>query len=305
MKNSYTVTTDASIVEVMRQYYEPYMVEPNGEYIDFMAKCNKTTITCFLTKKQRKKIVFAGTGAYQEAKIWNPELKEDDGIEETPLPKGWIFFDDQIGSDEVGVGDFLGPLVVVAAFVGKNDIQKLKEYGIQDSKKMKDEYILEIGPSLAKEFHFSMLHLPNEKYNEMIAKGENLNSLKAKMHNRALLNVHNEFSDVINIFVDQFAQENTYYGYLNDKNEKQVRNICFRTKGETYFPCVALASVLARYTFLIEMKKLSEKYKMDIPFGAAANVDEFAKKFVKKYGKEELLKIAKANFANLKKIEEE
>ena len=213
-----------------------------------------------------------------------------------------MFFEDQIGSDEVGVGDFLGPMIVVAAFVSKFDIKKLREYGIHDSKKMTDKQILEIGPTLVKEFHFSKLTLPNEKYNEMLDKGENLNSMKAKMHNRALLNMHKQYLDVLNILVDQFVQENTYYKYLNDASEEQVKDIIFKTKGESYFPCVALASVIARYSYLKEMEKLSEQYGMTFPFGAGKRVTEFAKKFFDKFGEKELYKVAKKNFANYREV---
>ena len=223
--------------------------------------------------------------------------------EEKPKEKKeWIFFDDQIGSDEVGVGDFLGPMIVVAAFVKRTDISKLREFGIQDSKKMTDKKIMEIGPNIIKEFKFSKLTLSNEKYNEMLDKGENLNSMKAKMHNRALLNLHKEYPEVLNIFVDEFVNENKYYKYLNDANEEQVRDICFRTKGESYYPCVALASVIARYAYLLEMEKLSTKYDMKFLYGASKKVTEFAKEFLKKYGEKEFYKVAKKNFANYREV---
>ena len=193
-------------------------------------------------------------------------------------------------------------MIVVAAFVKESDIKKLIELGIHDSKKMTDKKILEVGPEIVKQFKFSKLTLSNEKYNEMLDKGENLNSMKAKMHNRALLNMHKEYIDVLNIFVDQFVAEKTYYKYLNDANEEQVKDIIFRTKGESYFPCVALASVIARYSYLKEMERLSEKYGMDFPFGASKKVTEFAKRFLEKYGEEELYKVAKKNFANYSEV---
>ena len=136
----------------------------------------------------------------------------------------------------------------------------------------------------------------------MLDKGENLNSMKAKMHNRALLNMCKEFPDVLNVFIDQFVKPETYYGYLNDANEEQVKDIISRTKGESHFPCVALASVIARYSYLKEMEKLSETYQMEFPFGASKKVTEFAKKFVEKYGVEEFNKIAKKNFANYNEV---
>ena len=300
MKENVTLTVDINQLTLMRDYYQPYFVNAEGEYVDFQAKINDIVITAYLSKKQTRKVTFYGEDAIKEARIWKPDYEPQEKKES--IKESWMFFEDQIGSDEVGVGDFLGPMIVVAAFVSKYDIKKLREYGIHDSKKMTDKQILEIGPTLVKEFHFSKLTLPNEKYNEMLDKGENLNSMKAKMHNRALLNMHKQYLDVLNIFVDQFVQESTYYKYLNDANEEQVKDIIFKTKGESYFPCVALASVIARYSYLKEMEKLSEQYGMTFPFGAGKRVTEFAKEFFNKFGEKELYKVAKKNFANYREV---
>ena len=50
------------------------------------------------------------------------------------------------------------------------------------------------------------------------------------------------------------------------------------------------------------MDKLSEKYKINILKGASDKVDDVARQIVKKYGKNELNKIAKLNFKNTEKI---
>lgn len=302
MKENVSITVQPTILKVMKDYYRPYLVNAVGEYIDFQANVNDVVITAYLSRKENKKVVFFGEKALEEARIWNPDAAPIEKKEQPEEKPGWVFFDDQIGSDEVGVGDFLGPMIVVAAYVKGMDIKKLKEYGIQDSKKMSDKVILEIGPKIVKEFRFSKLTLPNEKYNEMLDKGENLNSMKAKMHNRALLNLRKEYPEVLNVFVDQFVSEKNYYKYLNDANEEQVKEIIFRTKGESYFPCVALASVIARYSYLKEMEKLSEKYEMTFPYGASKKVTSFAKEFLKKYGEAELYKVAKKNFANYREV---
>ena len=300
MKENVTITVPSTLVEVMRDYYKDSLVNSQGEYVDFQANLNGIIITAYLSKKENRKVTFFGDNALLEAKVWDPEVEIKEKKE--TVKEGWLFFGDQIGSDEVGVGDFLGPMIVVAAFVKESDINKLISLGIHDSKKMTDKKILEAGPEIVKQFKFSKLTLSNEKYNEMLDKGENLNSMKAKMHNRALLNMHKEYIDVLNIFVDQFVAEKTYYKYLNDANEEQVKNITFKTKGESYFPCVALASVIARYSYLKEMERLSEKYEMEFPFGASKKVTEFAKKFLEKYGEEELYKVAKKNFANYNEV---
>ena len=300
MKENVTITVPSTLVEVMRDYYKDSLVNSQGEYVDFQANLNGIIITAYLSKKENRKVTFFGGNALLEAKVWDPEVEIKEKKE--TVKEGWLFFGDQIGSDEVGVGDFLGPMIVVAAFVKESDINKLISLGIHDSKKMTDKKILEVGPEIVRQFKFSKLTLSNEKYNEMLDKGENLNSMKAKMHNRALLNMHKEYIDVLNIFVDQFVAEKTYYKYLNDANEEQVKDITFKTKGESYFPCVALASVIARYSYLKEMEKLSEKYAMDFPFGASKKVTEFAKKFLEKYGEEELYTVAKKNFANYNEV---
>ena len=293
-----SITVSVEKATEMMDFYRAYQRVNNGEYIIFQAYYSGTTITIYQDKKFKHKVVFMGEDALTEAKNWDPEAEAKEKT--TIQPKGWLCTDNQIGSDEVGVGDFLLPMIVVAAFVRGKDLKTLEDFGVKDSKKLTDEKIREIAPGLLKKFFVSKLSLSNEKYNELIAKGENMNSIKAKMHNRALLNMFKKFPDTRNIFVDQFVAESKYFAYLNDPNEQKVLNIVFKTKGESYYPCVALASVIARYAFLLEKDALEKKYKMSIPFGAASKADEFAKKFAAKYGVDELKKIAKINFANFK-----
>ena len=296
MRQSASIKVTQQKLEEIKEYYSNYLEENKGEYVFFEAHYNRISIFGYLSNKPLKSVSFQGENALEEAKKW-----DENAVIIEPKKKvqeEWLCLEDQIGSDEVGVGDFLLPMIVVAAFVRKKDIKTLINFGVHDSKKLKDKDILEIGDALKKKVFISKLTLDNEKYNEMIAKGENLNSLKAKMHNRALLNLFKQFPDVRNIFVDQFVGEDKYYSYLNDKNEIKVDNVTFKTKGESSYPSVALASVMARYAFLLEKEKLEKKYKMTFPFGASSKADEFSKEFIKKYGLKEFDKICKKNFAN-------
>jgi len=261
---------------------------------------NDVVITAYLSKKARHKVTFLGNGALNEARIWDSEAGL---IEKDYQPKKeWIYFGDQIGSDEVGVGDFLLPMIVVAAFVSEADVGELIKLGVKDSKQLDDSTILELGPIVTKHFKYSKLTISNEKYNQIIEKGDNINSIKAKMHNRALMNLHEQYPDVLNIFVDQFVNEKKYYEYLQTGQDPILKGITFKTKGESLFPCVALASIIARYAFLKEKEVLENKYQMNIPFGASKKADAFAKGFLEKYGQEELDKIVKKNFANYRNL---
>ena len=296
---SITITQEKA-QEIMA-FYRDYQRPNDGEYIIFHAIYSGIAITIYQNKKGKNKVVFSGPNASQEAMNWG----EAKIVEKAEEPKGWLCLENQIGSDEVGVGDFLLPIVVVAAFVRGKDIKTLAEFGVKDSKKVSDDKIREIAPLLLKKFFVSKLVLNNDYYNEVIQKGENLNSIKAKMHNRVLLNMFKKFPDTRNIFIDQFVAEDKYFSYLNDPKEPKVLNVVFKTKGESYYPCVALASIIARYTFLMEKDALEKKYNVSFPCGASAKVNQFALSFIKKHGLEEFKKIAKLNFANYQEILEQ
>ena len=113
-----------------------------GEYIDFCSRCNGVVITGYSSKSQNKKITFQGDNAVEEYSRWTVV----EGFKPEPKPtkvvsrsKNWVDINDQIGSDEVGVGDFLGPMIVVATYIKKEDINLLKELGVTDSKKLTDQ----------------------------------------------------------------------------------------------------------------------------------------------------------------------
>ena len=299
-----------SLVDEIRSFYKNDEKENKGEYIVFFAKTKELAVTVYSSKKNDEfKVVFVGEHALSEAKRFdeNADLSEKSKLnnekvtQKAPSKACWLSLKDQIGSDEVGTGDLFGPICVCAAYVKKEDIPLLKELGVDDSKRLTDKRIREIGEILIKKIDYSQVSLDNVKYNQINEKGLNMNEMKAKMHNQVLKNLKKKYPKVQMTIIDQFCSEDTYYRYLFGEPEI-VDKITFKTKAESYFPRVAVASIIARFSFLQKMDKISEKYGVEIPFGASAKVTEFAKDFAKKHGKEELKKIAKANFKNLAEI---
>ena len=298
--SAFTVKLDIEKYEEIKAFYLPFKVDDGSDYLEFRSRFNDVLISFYTSNKTKRTIIFDGSLAIEELNRWGiePVIKEKKKVVKTE----WINLDTQIGSDEVGVGDFLLPMIVVAAYVSKTQIRKLRELGIDDSKKMSDEKIREIGPEVVKYFSFSKLTLRNDKYNEMYEKSENINSLKAKMHNRALANMKKKHPNVQFVFVDQFAAKNLYYSYLDEADEPIVKDIIFKTKGESYYPSVALASVIARYSFLLEQDKMSQEYGINIPCGAGIKADKAAQVLFEKLGEEKFSKLVKKNFKNYKKI---
>ncbi|MBQ2409275.1 MAG: ribonuclease HIII, partial [Bacilli bacterium] len=206
-----------------------------------------------------------------------------------------------IGSDEVGTGDYFGPMVVTACYVRREDIPFLESLGIKDSKKMTDEKILEVVPKFYNKIKYSSLVLTNKEYNERFASGNNMNKLKAILHNKVLMNLKNTGVQYDYIVVDQFAEKYVYYNYLKSSSNV-VRDITFLTKAEDKCLSVACASLISRFIFIKEFAKISESVGELLPKGAGTMVDEKAVKIVKKYGFDKLNEIAKINFKNTEKV---
>ena len=298
----YSIEPNEETLEKMRSFYGDMASESPNEYIDIFYQADGLSVAIYKkNKKGHVKVVFQGPNAKKEVQIWDKDAKGcAPKAPKSPLAGKIINVFPQIGSDEVGTGDFFGPICVCAAYVTNEDLKEIESLGITDSKLMTDEYILEIGPRLIKRFDYSQLALPNEKYNE-VHDEMNMNAIKAKMHNRAVLNLLKKHHGVA-IYQDQFAEPKNYYNYLKDESEV-AQGIIFSTKGEKLFPSVALGSVIARYSFLRNMAEMNKKYGVEFPFGASEAVTTFAKKFIKKFGKDELKKVAKINFANYKKLD--
>ena len=207
-----------------------------------------------------------------------------------------------MGSDEVGTGDYFGPIVVTAAYVKKEDVERLEKLGVGDSKKITDEKIKKITPELIKIVKYRSMILTNKEYNEKYTKDINMNKIKAILHNKVLYQLMTEEKPNVDyIVVDEFAREKRYYEYLEGIPNVQ-RNITFMTKAEDKNLAVASASIISRYIFLKEFDKLCDSIHIPLPKGAGKDVDEIGEEVVEKYGEDKLKEIAKFNFKNTDRI---
>ena len=248
------------------------------------------TSDCTITAYESGKVVFQGEGA----SFYVENIKQNTSSTNT-FP--------QYGSDEVGTGDYFGPVVVCAVQIKEANLEVLKSLKIMDSKALSDAQIEEIAPVLMKELVYSHLILDNVKYNQ-VHEHNNMNAIKAKLHNKAYVHLQNKVqTSLSNIIVDQFTPEKNYYTYIKDE-PIIINNIHFETKAENKYLSVACASIIARYYFLLYFKKLSAHYEFDFPKGAGSNVDEKAKQFVLKYGWDEMYKVCKLHFKNSDKVKE-
>lgn len=209
-----------------------------------------------------------------------------------------------IGSDEVGTGDIFGPIVICSVFLSEDNIIELEKLNVTDSKALNDNEIIKIAEQFLPKITHSALILDNKKYNEIV-KTNNMNMIKAKMHNKAILNVKekiNDNKDKIEVILDQFCEPHNYFDYL--KFEKKVyRNITFSTKAESKYMSVAMASIFARYIFIKKFEELEQKYQINLQKGSSPKAIEKVQEIYKKYGKEIFNDIAKTNFKTFEKLD--
>jgi len=296
--------------EKIIEYYQDKLRIKTPPYAIFQAEEAGTIVTLYNSNK----VMFQGQNALEDSLMWKeinkgnkdiveiiePDLeekKENQQKEEIILPKDI----NSIGSDEVGTGDYFGPIIVTATYVSKENIDFLNNLGVRDSKKLLDEQILKIVPKFINKIPHHTLILNNSDYNKYHSKEMNMNKIKAVLHNKALYELVNKNYSYDYIVVDQFCNSDKYYQYIENAKNK-VKNITFLTKAEDKVLSVACASLISRYYFIKAINKMSDELDIFIPKGASDIVDDVAIRIVKKYGQDKLKEVAKLNFNNTNRI---
>jgi len=300
------IRVDNDTKKLMNEFYKDMKRDKTPPYAVFQADTGDTIVTLY----ESGKAMFQGVSADIEAGMWESIRKDKDNIDYFMDTKdNKIKKEDQVdipsdiasvGSDEVGTGDYYGPIVVTASFVSKDNIPFLTELGVRDSKKLSDEQILKIVPKIIKKIPYKTIMLSNKEYNDNYGKDMNMNKIKAVLHNKVLTEMVKD-NDYDYIVVDQFEPEKSYYNHLSDV-PNPLKGITFITKAEDKCLSVAVSSLISRYIFIKEMDKLGDKYGIFLPKGANYYVEDVGIKLVNKYGEKILHDIAKLNFSNTDRI---
>ena len=296
--STHKIKATNSQLQDMIEYYKGYLTSNNSNYIIARAKLNNVTITFYRTNV----VLFQGQNEAVEYNHWADKFN---------LPLETTSNDEYqdyshltaIGTDEVGTGDYFGPIVVCATYTNDETIEKLRHLGVKDSKLLTDKQMIPLALQIASIIPYSIILLDPTKINQLSDKFNNLNFIKAYLHNKAINSILKKLGDVKldAILIDEFTPKEKYLKYLENQSNV-VTNITTVTKGEKEHIGIAAASILARSAFLRELKKLSTEYNIELLKGAGKDVDRTAISFVKSYGFSELLKVAKIKYANTERI---
>lgn len=313
MKMVITLKCSNKTKEMMNEFYNDMKRPKTPQYAMFQADDGDTVVTLY----ESGKAVFQGNDADIASEYWietekinsgtaivtNSETKKKEKLKGEKKETDNKYHNvNSVGSDEVGTGDYFGPIVVSSCYVTKEDVAFLDELGVMDSKKITDDKILKIAPLIAKRIKYKSIILSNSDYNKSHNNDFNMNKIKAILHNKVLYQMINEeHPDYDYIIVDEFAKEHRYYEYIKESPNIQ-KDITFMTKAEDKCLSVACASIISRYLFLKEFDKLSDSLHIPLPKGANTEVDKIGMEIVEKYGKEKLFEVAKINFMNTSRI---
>ncbi len=205
------------------------------------------------------------------------------------------------GIDEAGRGCCIGPLVMAVATINIDNLQKLSEIGVKDSK--------ELSPKKREDL-FSKLKKILKEYKFVKIEAKELNEL---MLRRSL----NEIEAMKAAFLLQDLKYKPVVAYLDSPDPLQG-NFAKRIKkylpfpmelyayhkADQLFPIVSAASIIAKVIRDKAIKKIEDKYKEYGCLGSGYTHDELTIKFLKNYVKKnkKLPKFARTEWITTQRI---
>ncbi|MCB1111835.1 MAG: ribonuclease HIII [Chlamydiales bacterium] len=204
----------------------------------------------------------------------------------------------RIGIDESGKGDFFGPLCIAGLYAGGDDVAKLQELGVRDSKTLTDATALRVAKKLKESYIHHIVKINPQKYNELYSKFKNLNRLLAWGHATVIEELVKK-TQCSNVIVDQFAAEEVVDNALKRKGITLSLQQMHRAEADLV---VAAASILARATFLEGLEQLGKKFGILLPKGASKATIEAGREFIRKHGQPAIDQVGKLHFKTLDAI---
>lgn len=265
--------------------------------IDIDSKKTKVKFLIYFGKKGLKKVLQGDpdSSLYREIKSQLFDVGLFDSVN-----KEVVEYEEYVGTDESGKGDYFGPLVIAGVFVNKQISESLKMIGVDDSKIFSDTQIKILNRkilTIVKENHNIVIIKP-EKYNELYESFGNLNKLLAWGHSKVIENLKAKIN-FTNVISDKFGDENLISDQLKRKNIEI--NLVQSSKAERFI-AVAAASILARAKVIDWFEVTSKKLGVELAKGAGNQVNEIATRVLNQISEENLKKIVKFHFRNSKEL---
>ena len=178
------------------------------------------------------------------------------------------------GVDEAGKGPVMGPMVV--AGVSVKNAKLIENLGFKDSKLLSSQRRLELFNLIKQNYSYEIEIINVEKIDEYRMKNQ-LNLLNRKAFEKVIskLNPNVAYVDAADVNEERFGREIKIN--LTNPNDTDVISM---HKADSMIPVVAAASIIAKQTRELEIKKLKKEIG---DFGSGYPSDERTIKFLKSY----------------------
>ncbi|HUU88336.1 MAG TPA: ribonuclease HII [Candidatus Glassbacteria bacterium] len=201
------------------------------------------------------------------------------------------------GVDEAGRGPVIGPLVIAGVVINKDDLDKLVEQGLADSKLLTKEQRNEFFDKiLACAVDYKVVVIPAEEIDYKRNNATNLNRIEINI----MIDLLGSLKDWSEAYVDA-CDRNAKRLELTLRNNVR-KEITAEHFADLNYPIVSAASVIAKVIRDKEIKKLHEAFGVD--FGSGYPHDPKTNQFLTEYYSEhqELPIIARKTWATSKRV---
>ncbi len=202
-------------------------------------------------------------------------------------------YDVLLGSDEVGKGEWYGPLIIVCAALTPLDIVRLRKLGVKDSKLLSKAEIQRLASEIIGEKTvYRDVTLMPETYNKMYLdfqrEKKSLNDMMAWCHATAISTTLT-FAPTgrTKIIIDKFDVKKTDLRLESAQVKSENVEIIQSSKGDTEIP-VSVASIVAKFLFERRVDEMSKNLGIDLRHSKPEDIDPDA-----------LPTVAKLHFGNV------
>ena len=162
-----------------------------------------------------------------------------------------------LGIDEAGKGPVIGPLIPAGAMIDKENIEKLKDLGVKDSKLLTPKKRDEIYSELLKIVKYEVKIVEPKEIDDALSNPDlNLNKLEA-VKSVEIINNLNPDEAIIDC---PSTNIKSYTDYIYQRiNNKKISLKCEHKADHNHLICGA-ASIIAKTIREKEMEKIKQKY---------------------------------------------
>ncbi|MCD6547190.1 MAG: ribonuclease HII [Nanoarchaeota archaeon] len=188
-----------------------------------------------------------------------------------------------LGIDEAGRGPVIGPLVIAGALIDKDNVKKLKQIGVKDSKLIPKEKREDLFHEIKKLVKYKVIEISPEEIDQRYNVNTNLNQLEALK----FAEIINELKPDIAIIDTPTKNTKAFKNYLKKFLTHNCRLLCENYADLNHVE-VGAASIIAK---VIRDKRIEEiKKEVGEEIGAGYPSDEITLKFVEKALKDKSLR---------------